>query len=195
MMISKLRLRVFALLTVMVLAPCPLLTHGAIAGEMGDIAFVNIKALESGSEAARSIQTRFDQLRQEFQQSVAAEEQDFDARKADLAKQRTLVAETVFAGKIKELETEYKDILAKRNERKSRLEEALTHARVDLRKKLLGVIASIARDSDLNMVLSSEMIVLGEKSFDITDEAMARLNKEVPEIVVELSKIKDKASK
>ena len=65
--------------------------------------------------------------------------------------------------------------------KKRRLEEASGKAMDTLREQLYLVVQSIANEQGYALVISNKNVIAGEKSLDITEETMKRLNEAVAE--------------
>ena len=57
-----------------------------------------------------------------------------------------------------------------------------------IRTSLLQVVDEIAAERKATLVLSKNQVVLSAKEYDITDEAMKRLNAKLPTVAVEIPK-------
>ena len=57
-----------------------------------------------------------------------------------------------------------------------------------IRTNLLQVIDEIAAERKATLVLSKNQVVLAAKEYEITDDAMKRLNAKLPTVAVELPK-------
>ena len=78
------------------------------------------------------------------------------------------------------------DVQKSVQERRRALDQAFTMAMNQVRDELVSVIAEIADERGAKVVLFKDHIVIAEKSLDISDEALRRLNERLPSVPVEL---------
>ena len=72
------------------------------------------------------------------------------------------------------------------------LDEASGAAMDKLREELYLVAQQIANERGYSLVISNRDVIAGEKSLDITEEALKRLNEKLKTIDLKLAKAEDK---
>ena len=77
-------------------------------------------------------------------------------------------------------------------EKKRVLDEASGAAMDKLREELYLVAQQIANERGYSLVISNRDVIAGEKSLDITEEALKRLNEKLKTIDLKLAKAEDK---
>ena len=71
-------------------------------------------------------------------------------------------------------------------ERQISLEKAANKSLQTLRGEIFKIVADIAEEDGFTLVMSRQNVVLAEKSIDITERVMKRLNKSVKKIELEI---------
>lgn len=150
------------------------------------IAVVDVQGTLRNSDAAREIQSRINERRQAYQRQVTEEEKALRASEQDLQQQRATLAPEDYQQRLRAFRNRVTDVQKSVQERRRALDQAFTMAMNQVRDELVAVIAEIANKRGAQVVLFKEHIVIAEKSLDISDEALRRLNERLPSVAVEL---------
>lgn len=178
-----------SLLFGMVFACVMFLTQAANAQDSKaslNIAVVDVEKILSQSKAGKSIQRQLTSRRETFQKEFSKREDDLmNAEKVLIEQQKTMSADE-FATKRKEFE---KKLLETRNlfqKRRNSLDKGLGNALSQLRKGVIQNAAEVADEENYAVVLTRDSVVIVEKELDITDKVLARLNKNIADIKLEI---------
>jgi Skp family chaperone for outer membrane proteins len=68
-------------------------------------------------------------------------------------------------------------------ERKRALDQSMISGMAQVRAKLVEVVAEIAKERGISLVILKSAIFLGTTDLEITDEALQRLNERLPAVV------------
>lgn len=151
-----------------------------------NIAVVDVEKILSESLAGKSIQDQLKKRRESFQKEFSAREDNLVNTQKTLTKQKADLNAKDFAEKRKEYE---KQLLETRNlfqKRRNSLDKGLGGALASLRKHVITVSAEIANEKNYQIVLTRDSVVIVEKEIDITELVLARLNKNVSNIPLNL---------
>ncbi|MEQ8664496.1 MAG: OmpH family outer membrane protein [Rhodospirillales bacterium] len=148
------------------------------------IAIVDMTKVRQSSSALRSIAEQINAYRAEFQKDIQEEEASLREANQELSRQRTIVSAEAFQEARKEFEARVADVQRTVQQRKSDLEGAREVAMGELQQALNVVIAEIAQEKGLLLVLPRTQTILSAKSLEITDEVTERLNAQLPDITV-----------
>lgn len=152
------------------------------------IAVVDVLRILTQSKAALSVQKQRDVLRQEFLDEISKTEQALSQEEKELANEATSLPQEQYAKKRLAYEEKLNDTRKLAQSRKHALEEASNEAMNDLREQLYLVVQEIANEKGYALVISNQNVIAGEKSLDITEETLRRLNQRVKEIPLKLEK-------
>lgn len=150
------------------------------------IAVVDVQGTLRNSDAAREIQSRINERRQAYQRQVTEEEKALRTSEQDLQQQRATLAPEDYQQRLRAFRNRVTGVQKSVQERRRALDQAFTMAMNQVRDELVAVIAEIANERGAQVVLFKEHIVIAEKSLDISDEALRRLNERLPSVPVEL---------
>jgi Skp family chaperone for outer membrane proteins len=152
------------------------------------VAVVDVVRILSQSEAAISISTQRESLRSKFLNSISEAEQELRKEEQALAKALASLSQEDYAKKRMAYEEKLMSTRKTAQEKKRILEEASGKAMDQLRENLYAVVQEIADERSYDLVISSKDVIAGQKSLDITEETLKRLNAKVKTIKLQTEK-------
>lgn len=150
------------------------------------IGVVDVLHILTYSKAAKSIQTQREDLRETFLEEISKTEQALREEEKTLIEERNKLEQEAYAAKRQDYDAKLLEARKETQAKKRALEEASGHAMDVLREQLYLVVQSIANERGYELVISNKNVIAGEKSIDITEETMKRLNEAVAEIPLEI---------
>lgn len=148
------------------------------------IAIVDMKAVRQKSSAMASVRSQISEYRSGFQSQIQQEEEQLRAANQELARQRSILSADAFAEERKKFETRLAEVQRLVQKRRQELDQLREQSMVDIQSGLNEVIAEIARERGIILVLQREQTVLAARSLEITTEVIERLNVKIPNVVV-----------
>jgi len=146
------------------------------------IVMVDMQQLVYGSRAAKSVQTQMDKERESFSKEVAAQEDQLQRARADLERQRNVMAPDQLEAKSREFQQKLEE-LDRAVQARQRVWQEETKAAMDkVQDSALQVVAEIAAQRHANLVIQKAAVVLGTDGFDVTADALARLDERLPSV-------------
>lgn len=150
------------------------------------IAVVDLQKIMTDAKVAQSVQTQVQTYRDKFQAEVTKMEEDLrEAQKTLSAPDNGLTAEQLNTQK-QDFERNLANTRNVVEKKKRALDEGFNAAMEKLRADIIKVVAAISDEKGYQLVLTRENVVLVEKSIDITEDVMARLDSQAQEIKVEV---------
>lgn len=159
----------------------------ATKAEPFTIGIVDMNVIMQKSMAAQSIRDQVEKKRKEYQTGISKQEDSLRTAEQELVKQKDKLSVEEFARKRGEFQQKIISAERQLQESKRQLDIALAHSMVDLRQQTTRIIADVSREKDLDVVLTQEAVILAEKSFDITDIVLERMNKQLKKIDIKWS--------
>lgn len=153
-----------------------ILAQSYSAQAQSKIAVVDLQELLSQSDAAKSLQTQFEEKRQEFQEDFSTKERDLLDQRQALAEQQKTLSEDEFIVKREEFETSFREVQDKVQEKKRLLDDAIAKSVNLLRGEILKIVSNIADENDYDIVLPKQNVLMLDKNNNITPQVMERLN-------------------
>lgn len=167
-------------------------TPAPAAAKSVSFGIMDMEGVLKKSTAGADILATVDAKRKEYEGLIAKEEAALKKEKEDIVKQRDKMTEVEFENKRKAFEQKAADAFKKVQERKQTLDYAINTSMVKLREEALKVTAEIARARGLDAVFSDDSVILAETGYDISDEVLKTLNKDVKKIPVSFTLPKKK---
>lgn len=134
------------------------------------------------STAVQDLQRQVNERRSTFQSELKQQEQKLRQVDQELVRQRAVLSADAFAKKRKELEEQVNSLQRQAQDRKKSLDQLFGKGMSRFQKSFLDVAIEIAKEHGADLVFSKAAVVLVNPDFDITDEALTRLNKRLPSI-------------
>ncbi len=165
-------------------------TATAAPATVARIAVVDVQGLVASSKAGKSIQAQIEKQRESFKTEFASLEKDLGDMQKKLSEDKTAKDSKEFETKRKEFETKMMNANKLVQERRQALEQGANDAVLQLRKKIVEIVADIADQEKFTIVIGRQDVVLAEKDMDITEKVLARLDKDLPDVKLKLDTAK-----
>lgn len=149
------------------------------------IAYVDVQRLLTESDAAKHIQSQVQKRREKFLGELSKQEQDLNNERKEIEEGAALPKEEL-AAKRKKFEEDFQEARKSAQKRKKDLDVALNKAVGRLRDEISKVVKSVAAEKGYTLVISQQAVLMGDESANISGEVMAKLNKTVSKIPLEM---------
>ena len=158
------------------------------------IAILDVERVYITAAAAKTLKQDINAQSLPKREALAAREKDLLDEEQQLARQRAILSQEVFAKKAQELREEYykserlsqkvarlqRDSRDLRAKQESQLKQGLLEIQVVVRK----VVKEIADEQGFDLIMANRIIMLQANTLDITQEILARLDKQLPKVSV-----------
>ncbi len=148
------------------------------------IAVVDIQHLFRAADAARDIQSAIDAQREIYARDVADQERRLRELEQTLIGERGASTPEEFAARRRAFEQQIAAIQRDVQARKRRLDQAFNESMATVRESVLKTVADVAQELGATVVLNRNQVVIVEKSLEITDLVLERLNERLPSVEV-----------
>ena len=149
------------------------------------IAVIQYQRILREAKATKSIRPQSEKLRADFEQAIRDEQRKFRAAERELVNQRSILSPEAYAQRRQQLGERAKEAQRKASAKKREIERALAIAMTKVRRNLGKITAAIAKERSASLVLPrSTVVVLVERKYDITKEALRRLDEQLPSVKV-----------
>ncbi|EWY42146.1 membrane protein [Skermanella stibiiresistens SB22] len=152
------------------------------------VAVVDVQLIMQESVAAKSIHKQLDAQRQTYQKEIAKQEDKLRGAEQELGRQRADLPPDAFEQKRREFEQQVAEVQRSVQTRKRVLDQAFNESMKKLHDGMLQVVAEVAGEQKASLVLAKQQVVLAEKSLDLTNPVLERLNKKMPTVAVTVPK-------
>lgn len=177
--------RRFLLLAVALLAL--LAAPGAVSAQ--DAPGVRLGILDVGralrdASAVKGIRSQLDRYMDSYRADTQKEEQSLRAADAELGRKRTVLSAEAFAAERQKLEQRVAAAQGKVQDRRQSLERVHAEAMQKVQDALAGIVSAIAKERGLTLILRKDQTLFALPAYDISDEAMKRLDKQLPSVKI-----------
>ena len=154
------------------------------------LAVVDFRGVLAKSEAARNIRSAVDVKREELRKYFLEVENSLRDEQKDLSKKRSIVTAEAFEQRARKLKEKAQSAQKLAQTSNQKLKKSFDQAMDKVQKELLRIVAEVAEESGVGVVLFRSAIVIAVKKLDISKEVLQRLNKKLPEVKVRFETIK-----
>ena len=154
------------------------------------LAVVDFRGVLAKSEAARNIRSAVDERRRELRKYFLEVENSLRDEQKDLSKKRSIVTAEAFEKRARKLKEKAQSAQKLAQTSNQKLKKSFDQAMDKVQKELLRIVAEVAEESGVGVVLFRSAIVIAVKKLDISKEVLQRLNKKLPEVKVRFETIK-----
>ncbi len=156
-------------------------TSGGTAGFAQDaetlaMAIIDVQKVLRESVAVKSLTTQIEMERDKYQEDLRTQEESLRTADQELTRQRTILSSAAYVQKRKELEQQVATLQRQAREGKRRLDQRFGSGISQVQNELANVAKEIAEERGLDLILSRATVVLVKPKFDISNEALKRLN-------------------
>lgn len=148
------------------------------------LAVIDVQKIIRESTAVKSMSKRIEAQRSNYQAELRKKEEVLRKSDRELARQRAVLSAAVYAEKRNELEKQVAAMQREVKQKKRKLDRLFSTGMGKVQNELVKVAKEIAEERGLDMVLSKAAVVIVKPKFDITAEALKRLNEHLPDVVL-----------
>ncbi|MEX0697659.1 MAG: OmpH family outer membrane protein [Dongiaceae bacterium] len=148
------------------------------------VAVLDVQQIMRDSKAAVGIQAELQRQRAAYQAELAQQENALLAADQDLAGQRATLSQEQYKQKREALDQQAMQLRRNVQGRKDELEELFNNSINQVRQALAQVVAEIAQEKGITLVLSKSQVVLSATGFDITADTLTKLDAKLPSVAV-----------
>lgn len=145
---------------------------------------VDVQRVLDDAEAAKGVQKLLNAERIQFQAETEKEENQLRQAEQDLGKAHDHLTAAAYTEREQQLRQRFIAVERHVDMRRKMLDQSFTDAMNVVRDRLLNIVQAVAHEKGANLVLVKQQVLWTDKSLDITDEVLARLNKALPEVTI-----------
>lgn len=151
-----------------------------------EIAVVDVQKILRQATASKTIRPQLAKLKKQYRARFKKQEQELRAANQDLSRQRAILSPEAYEQQRKAFRKRASKVQREVQAARRRLDGALASAMRKVHRALRGITAKYARQEGIQLILPKSGVLLMETRFDITDEILQRLNKQLPTVKLEL---------
>ncbi|MHA1599518.1 MAG: OmpH family outer membrane protein [Alphaproteobacteria bacterium] len=140
------------------------------------LAIIDVQKVLRESVAVKSLTIKIEAERKKYQQELRTREDSLRAADQELTRQRTILSTEAYTQKRQELEQQVGQLQRQVQERKKGLDQIFGKGMSQVQNELANVAKEIAEERGLDLILSRATVVIVKPEFDLSNEALKRLN-------------------
>ena len=155
------------------------------------IGIVDVEKILRDSKASQSIRPTINEMRKDFQKQVSEHEQKLRRAEQELNRQRAILAPEAFAKKRRTFSEQARKAQTRVQERRRDLDKAFNDTKNKILQNLIIVAQELSTEKKLNVLLEKRKVFISAKKLDLTSDIIKRLNKRLPKVSIDISKIRN----
>ena len=146
------------------------------------LAIIDVQKVLRESTAVSALSREIEEQKVQYQEELREQERALRDADQELARQRSILSPEAYAKKRGELEQRVANLQREARNRKRGLDKVFTQGMIKVQAELAKVAKEIAEERGLDLVLSKATVVLVKPKFELTQEAVRRLNDRLPDL-------------
>ena len=149
---------------------------------------VDMQQLLYGSKAGKGVQAQIDVQRQAFSKEVAQQEDQLQKARAEIERQRASMTPAQLETKMRDFQKKLQELDRSVQAKQKAWQQVYAEAMGKVEEQALRVVAEIANEHKANLVIQKGAVIFAKDGFDITPDAMLRLDERLPSVTVAQAK-------
>lgn len=146
---------------------------------------VDVQALLQNSKAAKMVRSQIESKRTEYTKEIAHQEELLRQERDKLQQQQASLTPAVLNQRGRAFKQKVDELDRNVQSKREALEKSNNAALAKIQQSMLKIIADIAKQRKANLVLQRSELVLFDRSFDVTDEVLQKLDEQMPSLTVD----------
>jgi Skp family chaperone for outer membrane proteins len=146
------------------------------------LAIIDVQTVRRLSTAVKALSKRVAEQKVQHQDELREQERALREADRELLRQRSILSPEAFAKKRSELEQRVATQQREARNRKRGLDKIFAQGMARVQTELAEVAKEIAEERGLDLILSKATVVLVRSEFELTQEAVRRLNARLPDL-------------
>jgi Skp family chaperone for outer membrane proteins len=169
-----------ALPVALALSP-PTLLRPAAAAEMR-IAVLDVERVRRNAQAVKSIHAQLSTYVDAYRAETQKEEQEIRSAQEELARKRASLPSEGYAEERRKLEAQLVGAQGRVQARRQALDRISAEAMQQVQDVLSRIVAEIALDQQLSLILRKDQVVFIGPDIEITEQVLQRLDRQLPSV-------------
>ena len=164
-------------------------TESAPASQSMDVQRIGLADLNGilrAADANKKVRELLDTQRQKFQDEFSVVESELQQTERDLMSKRELLSADEYDKQIKAFQQRVTQLQQDIQRKRQAIDNAYQKAQSDIRSEALSIIAEIAREMKLDLVLNRDSSLIFLPHLNISDEVLTRLNERTKNARIEI---------
>lgn len=148
------------------------------------VAVLDVAVILRDASAVKDIQDQITKYGMKFEQEIEKQRDEIRNANQELARQRTILSPEAFAEKRRLFEQRVVEVQQLVQQRQRELDTSRNDAMTKVNDAYIKIVAQIATDRKLVMILRKDQTAFASRGLDVTEEILSLLNKQLPKVAV-----------
>jgi Skp family chaperone for outer membrane proteins len=153
-----------------------------------NIMVVDLQTLLQKSRAAQMVSHQIQAKRADYNKEIAAAEQNLKKEKDTLEREQASLSPKVLNERERRFQEELNAFKQRYRGKFEQIQASSNEALAKIQKAISQIINKFAKERKVNFVFPRAELLFWDKSFDVTDEVLKELDKELPTLTVSFGK-------
>ena len=176
----RLCLPALALIAAMLVEALPARAQDEEPDRVPRLGVVDLQRIMRESVAAGKVRSEIETKQNEYREQISTRENELREQQSELERQRTILSAEAFAAREAEFSQKVEALQREVAERNRQLEESLAYGMQQIQVSALQIIARLADEMQLGLVLDKSQLLLVTKGLEFSDQALEALDTELP---------------
>ena len=154
--------------------------------EVNRVGLADLNGILRAADANVKVRELLDAQRQKFQDEFSLVEAELQQTERDLMSKRELLSADEYDKQIKAFQARVTQLQQDIQKKRQAIDNAYQKAQSDIRSEALSIIAEIAREMKLDLVLNRDSSLIFLPHLNISDEVLTRLNERTKNARIEI---------
>ncbi len=148
------------------------------------LAIIDVQRVLRESTAVKALSRKIEKQKLQHRDELREQERALRETDQELARQRSILSPEAYAKKRGELEQRVGTLQREARNRKRGVDKIFTQGMARVQAELVKVAKEIAEEQGIDLILSKVTVLLVKPKFELTQEAVRRLNARLPDLPV-----------
>jgi outer membrane protein len=150
--------------------------------EVKTVAVVNVKRIIDESTAAKTAKEQIEKLKTKYMAEIKEQEKKLQARGKELVEQKKALSAEAWGKKSQEFNEKVKGESKEAQKKQKVVEAALVKSLEVIRDETIKVVAEIAKEKKIDLVIPNSQLLFSKSGLDISDEVLKKLNERLTKV-------------
>ena len=148
------------------------------------IGVIDLNYILSEAKAAKAAAIKIEEIAIQIEKEVQESDQNLIEEQNKLIESQAVMAPEAFDSKRQEYEKKVQNYNVERQNKLISIDQLIANSRNTVLEALKPILEDISNDNGITILLEKNSVLLNDEDMDITEEALKRLNKDLPELEI-----------
>ena len=156
----------------------------AFNANAAEIGILDVEKIVKDSSAMRDVQSKISKKQDEYQKEVTKKQNELEADQKRIESKKTVLSQEALEKETKAFEKKIDDLKTFVDKKQNSLKKASLDAMSKVNDKIKDIIADIAKEKELEVIIPASQTLYFKDNLDVSDEVLKRLNKKITKVDV-----------